>query len=87
MLFSIPEPSYSQKASWKVKFEELKKERKERSERRQYEKERKKFIQDHINRQSPEVQERMKQNRRDSRRMNRRSREPFYRRWFRKKRG
>jgi hypothetical protein len=83
--FSVPEPMFAQRASREVRKVEKKREKEKKADRRNFEKEREKQLQEHIRLQTPEVQERMKQNKRESRRWGRHKKEPFYLRWLRKK--
>ena len=85
LFFLSSEILFAQQSGLKVRYAERKKEVKEWIDRRDYEKEKKKRLQEHFNRQTPAVQERMKQNMREDRRRNRPNRPPFYKRWFIKK--
>jgi hypothetical protein len=78
------EPLMAQKASRQVRKTEKKLEKKEKEDKREFNKKREERIQEHINRQSPEVQERMKQNQKNSRNWGRHKKTPFYKKWYRK---
>jgi hypothetical protein len=85
LFFLSSDNLFAQRSSLKIRYAERKNEVKEWIDRRKYEKEKRKRLQEHFNRQTPEVQERMKQNMKEDRRRNRPIRPPFYKRWFIKK--
>ncbi len=73
-------------ASPKVRKAQQKKAKEDEKRRKEADKARAKAQQDHINMQSPEVRERMKQSEKESGTYRKKSNTPFYKKWFRKKR-
>jgi hypothetical protein len=84
LILTGTEPLIAQKASKQVKKTENKLEKKEKADRKVFNKKREEQIQEHIKRQSLEVQERMKQNQKNSRSWGRHRKTPFYTKWYRK---
>jgi uncharacterized protein YdaU (DUF1376 family) len=83
LFFSVPEYAMAQKASRQVRQVQKRQEKQEKAEKKDFEKERARQYQEHISRQTPEVQARMKQNKKDSRKWGR-HKTPFYKKWLRK---
>lgn len=70
----------------KVRKAQKKKERQDAQYRKEADKARQKANQDHLNKQSAATRERMKVSEQESSVYRKKTKEPFYKRWFRKKR-
>jgi chromatin segregation and condensation protein Rec8/ScpA/Scc1 (kleisin family) len=84
LFFFGHEQGYSLPFRGKEKQAERKIEKQRRADNKAREKQRAKLIQEHIDRQTPEVQERMRQNLKHSKKWGRHS-VPFYKKWYKKK--
>lgn len=82
LFFSVSEPVSAQRVSREVRKAERERERKKRKDFKNYQVERERRIQEHIDRQTPKVRERMINNRKESERKKRRPGVPFYKKWL-----
>ncbi len=73
-------------ASPTVRESEKKIEKQNKKQKKQVDKAKKKAHEDHINRQAPEVRERMKESEKESSKYRTKTNIPFYKRWFNRKR-
>jgi hypothetical protein len=73
-------------ASPKVRKALKKKEKQDAQYRKEADKARQKANQDHLNKQSAATRERMKVSEQESGKYRKKTKEPFYKRWFKKKR-